>query len=59
MLRTARPSAPPIRREVFSKPEASPLCSRGTPDTAAIVAGTSVSPSPSAESTPPGSTEAA
>ena len=56
VLSTASPRAAPMKREVLSTPEASPLTARGTPFTATIVAGTSASPSPKAPSRPPGST---
>ena len=47
---TASPSAPPISREVFSSPEPTPLCARGSHCIATIVAGTSERPIPIAES---------
>ena len=58
VLSTASPSAPPISREVFSRPEASPLWRPGTPCIATIVAGTSEKPMPSAVSTRPRGTYA-
>ena len=54
VLRIARPSAPPNSREVFNRPEASPLWVRGTPCVAAIVEETSVNPMPSPGEDPAG-----
>ena len=48
VLRIARPSAPPISRDVLSRPEATPLCALATPCMATIVDGTSEKPMPSA-----------
>src|SRR5437016_1045633 len=56
VLSTDRPIAPPMRRDVFSRPLATPLRGPSTPCIATIVAGTSVKPIPSDVSTPPTST---
>ena len=57
VVSTASPSAPPSRREVLSRPDATPASAAGTPWTATIVEGTSASPRPAAASVPPGSTD--
>src|SRR2546423_13116327 len=59
VARTASPIAPPIWIAVVETPETSPECFSLTPETAASVAGTNVSPRPalrmiSGGGTPPG-----
>src|SRR6476661_1616264 len=55
----ASPSAPPSRREVFTRPDASPASDDCTPDTAAIVTGTNAAPMPPAVTMPAASTSLA
>ena len=55
---SARPSEPPIWRDVLTSPEASPASVRRTPAVAAIVTGTNEKPIPAAHSSDGSSTSA-
>lgn len=54
---TARPSAPPIVREVLTSPETSPASPGAAPEVASVASGVEASPAPAIMRTPGRQTE--